>query len=250
MGLPNRNACVAKTLTNHIQSIMKQPVLLGMVGLFWTLLSYCVHAWGPVDKSLVGAAVGAIGYACAAGTIPGCVIVAVSSIFLVVFTSWRDGHGTGSASHSTGRDLKYEVFHDIGGGHVKPYFDVDSLEVGVDHLVWDNEGNTFRASRHESGDPMLSIDLAQEWELPKRSTGTINSITITYKATGIYSGDSFTQADANAAAQSLLQTYSTGQGNHICAELINKASQYINFSFTPTSKSGIYPRSAFAVCGP
>lgn len=98
--------------------------------------------------------------ACVAQGAITCLVAGIASLLVLVDSSFS-GQPTGQTGDQLptkrSRDMDsaldgLKVWHDAGNGVVKNFLDVKSLEVGINHDVWDNYGMTARLrSRVDTG---------------------------------------------------------------------------------------------------
>lgn len=84
----------------------------------------------------------------------GCVTTAIAALIIHIVGNSNFSAGSGRAIHdlenqnrgrknkarSDGEQLR--IWHDLGDGVIKDFFDVASLKAGVEHVLWDNEGKS------------------------------------------------------------------------------------------------------------
>lgn len=101
-------------------------------------------------------AIVAVSAACAAQGVATCLAAGVASLlFLVVdsFTARGTGQRGGGRLPISNRNVKRpQIWHDLGDGNVRDYLDTSALKSGVEHAIWDSEGQLIL--------PLMLLDYA------------------------------------------------------------------------------------------
>jgi hypothetical protein len=80
------------------------------------------------------------GGACALGGFAVCVVAGIADLLILVVSSFSKQH-SGRAGYAIDQANRsdFQVWHDVGDGHVRDYLNTSMLEAGVEHPVWDSK---------------------------------------------------------------------------------------------------------------
>lgn len=131
--------------------------------LFGVVTPSVVLALWRIQATVAGAALGAVGYACASGAAPACAIAAAAAIIITALSGINGGQTDGQTGGGTARKPRgpglMAVQHFLPNGTVHDYLNTAALEVGVEHLV-QTGGVDIHASKHPDGLNRLRVSLS------------------------------------------------------------------------------------------